>query len=49
MTPLALAKRLEALEVEVSKIAPPAPPPEWLAWATDDELKALMLLFDREG
>jgi hypothetical protein len=43
MTPAAIEKRLEALEAEVAKVAPPAPVPgcEWLAWATNDELTTM--------
>jgi hypothetical protein len=43
MTPATLEKRLEAIEAEVAKVAPPAPVPgcEWLAWATSDELLAM--------
>jgi hypothetical protein len=44
----AIAKRLDAIEREVAKIAPPAPP-EWVRWVTDSELSEAQDLFDREG
>jgi hypothetical protein len=49
MSPAQLEKRLGEVEVEVAKLVPPIPAPEWMAWLTDDELTTMLSILDRAG